>query len=510
MSKLTLKFVIFFLVALVLPNKSQQQDVEFNLSLYKIGLMTDSLDYPSDEFQIWTPSSPPETQLILTSLSSSQSSSSLPVKDIMSDNVRNKGGFLIHIFILIYTSLSLALLCDSYFVPALQVISKGLKIPDDVSGATLMAMGTSAPELFTSLIALFQGESDIGTGTILGSAIFNLVGVPAVCGISIYIWGNKPSKVSPFPVVRDSVFYAVTVLALYLTLKDNIIDLPESSVLILLYGIYIFIMYINSRISDFISSLVPDLSLASSPSSSSLINEEKGLVDKNVQVENILNVGGKINLSAEYLPNNSYGSISEAGTDEDVDWIIEIPFLKYFLAPINFVFSITIPNHNRWTTLSFIISSVYIGLLTYVAVWAVNLLGFTLGIPDAIAGVTIMAAASSVPELVSNVIIIKKTGKANTALSNAIGSNVFDILICLGVPWFIRIVINYFQNIHPTSIHLQSKALPITTLSILTAILALLVILRISRWRLGLSVGLMSTMVYIILTVLSCSLGVSM
>ncbi|CAF1154442.1 unnamed protein product [Brachionus calyciflorus] len=59
-----------------------------------------------------------------------------------------------------------------------------LKLKEDVAGATFMAAGTSAPELFTSLIGVIFAKSDIGTGTIVGSAIFNVLFIIAICALS--------------------------------------------------------------------------------------------------------------------------------------------------------------------------------------------------------------------------------------------------------------------------------------------------------------------------------------
>ena len=59
------------------------------------------------------------------------------------------------------------MVCDDFFVPALEVISEQLKLSEDVAGATFMAAGSSAPELFTSLMGVAQ-ETDVGIGTIVG------------------------------------------------------------------------------------------------------------------------------------------------------------------------------------------------------------------------------------------------------------------------------------------------------------------------------------------------------
>jgi len=54
----------------------------------------------------------------------------------------------------------------------------------DVAGATFMAAATSAPELFVNVIGTFITEGDIGVGTIVGSAVFNILAVAACCGVS--------------------------------------------------------------------------------------------------------------------------------------------------------------------------------------------------------------------------------------------------------------------------------------------------------------------------------------
>lgn len=58
-----------------------------------------------------------------------------------------------------------------------------LNMSNDVAGATFMAAATSAPELFVNVIGTFITEGDIGVGTIVGSAVFNILAVAACCGI---------------------------------------------------------------------------------------------------------------------------------------------------------------------------------------------------------------------------------------------------------------------------------------------------------------------------------------
>jgi len=60
----------------------------------------------------------------------------------------------------------------------------GLNLSEDVAGATFMAIATSSPELFINIIGTFITESDLGVGTIVGSAVFNILGVAACLGLA--------------------------------------------------------------------------------------------------------------------------------------------------------------------------------------------------------------------------------------------------------------------------------------------------------------------------------------
>ena len=70
-----------------------------------------------------------------------------------------------HVFIQFIAAL--AIICDDFFVPSLEAISEKLHLSEDVAGATFMAAGSSAPELFTS-VAGVAVRTDVGVGTIVG------------------------------------------------------------------------------------------------------------------------------------------------------------------------------------------------------------------------------------------------------------------------------------------------------------------------------------------------------
>ncbi|KAL1786682.1 sodium/potassium/calcium exchanger 3-like [Sigmodon hispidus] len=82
-----------------------------------------------------------------------------------------------------YMFYALAIVCDDFFVPSLEKICERLHLSEDVAGATFMAAGSSAPELFTSVIGVFITKGDVGVGTIVGSAVFNILCIIGVCGL---------------------------------------------------------------------------------------------------------------------------------------------------------------------------------------------------------------------------------------------------------------------------------------------------------------------------------------
>ena len=91
---------------------------------------------------------------------------------------------LIFVFLLLYTFVAIAVICDDFFVPALEVFSEKLSLTPDIAGATFMAAGGSAPELFTSFIGTFSDPpTDVGFGTVVGSAVFNVLFVIGCCAI---------------------------------------------------------------------------------------------------------------------------------------------------------------------------------------------------------------------------------------------------------------------------------------------------------------------------------------
>ncbi|KAK3564361.1 hypothetical protein QTP86_017335, partial [Hemibagrus guttatus] len=144
----------------------------------------------------------------------------------------------------VYMFYALAIVCDVYFVSSLEKICENLHLSEDVAGATFMAAGSSAPELFTSLIGVFITKGDVGVGTIVGSAVFNILVIIGVCGI----FAGQTISLTWWPLFRDSVYYIISILALILIIYDEKVLWWETLVLISMYGIYILIMKFNGQI----------------------------------------------------------------------------------------------------------------------------------------------------------------------------------------------------------------------------------------------------------------------
>lgn len=102
-------------------------------------------------------------------------------------------------------------------------------------GATFMAAAASSPELFINAVGTFLTKSDIGVGTIVGSAVFNVLAVPACCGL----FAGQVISLDWWPVSRDSLMYAVSVISLIFVLEDGRIMWYEALALVLAYMIYI-------------------------------------------------------------------------------------------------------------------------------------------------------------------------------------------------------------------------------------------------------------------------------
>ncbi len=164
--------------------------------------------------------------------------------DLFTQEERQRGAVVLHVAGVVYMFVALAVVCDEFFVPSLDVIIEKLNIPDDVAGATFMAAGGSAPELFTSVIGVFVSFDDVGIGTIVGSAVFNILFVIGMCAL----FSKTILSLTWWPLFRDCTFYSISLIALVLFFMDNLIVWWEAALLLGLYALYVSFMRWNEEV----------------------------------------------------------------------------------------------------------------------------------------------------------------------------------------------------------------------------------------------------------------------
>jgi len=121
------------------------------------------------------------------------------------------------------------------------------KIPATIAGATLLAVGGSAGELFTALnSAIFYKTFEIGIVTIIWSAIFNLFVITGLVGIK----SKKPIPLAQKGMIRDMLFYFIAALSLAVSIFDGKISRTESLFFLGIYAIYLFVLYNGNLQSD--------------------------------------------------------------------------------------------------------------------------------------------------------------------------------------------------------------------------------------------------------------------
>ncbi|XP_070697006.1 sodium/potassium/calcium exchanger 3 [Pempheris klunzingeri] len=519
-------------------------------------------------------------------------------RDYFTNQERMDGAVGLHVLCAVYMFYALALVCDDYFVPCLEKICERLQLSEDVAGATFMAAGSSAPELFTSVIGVFITKGDVGVGTIVGSAVFNILCIIGMCGI----FAIQAIRLSCWPLLRDSVYYTLSISALIVFIYDEKVVWWEALTLILMYFVYILIMKMNSHVVHFLerrkknssslrngaannadiddgcdatavllkkanhrrkpSVLMVDELLSAYPhqlsfseagmrimitshfsprtrltmASRMLITERQRLINTRTLTNGDSDVpvkGGSRRSIENGLSGAERGvrhDDREAGNEtenednennendeEEEEEEGEGPFvpfqcpagvcnkLKWLLAwPLCLLLYFTVPNcstprWDNWFMLSFVASTLWIAGFSYIMVWMVTVIGFTLGIPDVIMGITFLAAGTSVPDCMASLIVARQ-GMGDMAVSNSIGSNVFDILVGLGLPWALKtLAINYGSDIK-----LNSKGLIISVGLLLASVFMTVLGVHLNKWTLDKRLGITCLLLYSVFLCFSC------
>uniref|UniRef100_A0A8C6V390 Sodium/potassium/calcium exchanger 1 n=1 Tax=Neogobius melanostomus TaxID=47308 RepID=A0A8C6V390_9GOBI len=528
---------------------------------------------------------------------------------------RRSGWVTLHLFGMVYMFVALAIVCDEFFVPALEAITETLQISDDVAGATFMAAGGSAPELFTSLIGVFIARSNVGIGTIVGSAVFNILFVIGMCAI----FSREMLHLTWWPLFRDVSFYILYLMMLIVFFLDNAIRWWESTLLVSGYISYVTFMKFNAQIEavvkrgcgrhkgtvqvwsaqqpDKVSAAPPALS-APAPKARSIL-ETKPTPDPKpedkleikptptsleaavslFQVRPVLQRGGSTaslhNVSirstifqlmihtldpltedgeqklrecdptgaepstsqkpddklpektqsqeSERSSGSGSGSSSSSSSDEaggedeeaeeeeeeesaplSLDWPQTCPKrVSYLLLlPIVFPLWVTLPDvrnadSRRFFPMTFLGSILWIGIFSYLMVWWAHQVGETIGISEEIMGLTILAAGTSIPDLITSVIVARK-GLGDMAVSSSVGSNIFDITVGLPVPWLL------FSLSHGGEpVRVSSNGLFCAIVLLFLMLLFVIASIAVCRWKMSRNLGLTMFLLYFMFLLLS-------
>ena len=239
-------------------------------------------------------------------------------------------------------------------------LARGMRVPEIVIGLTIVAAGTSAPEMFVSLVSALKGTADLAVGNVIGSNIFNTT---LIVGCSALV---APMVVSKSTVRKDIPFAVVASLLLFVLCFDDMDsphlwgnEITRSDGVILLIGFIGFMIYTFNTA------------------------KKEGLMP-----------------TEEELAENAELPKDYSRLWRNLFWIaIGLACLIYG-------------------------SNLFVDAATYVA--------HRFGVRQSVIGLTIVAGGTSLPELATSVVAAYK-GRSAIAIGNVIGSNVFNILLILGV-----------------------------------------------------------------------------
>ncbi|XP_064466104.1 probable sodium/potassium/calcium exchanger CG1090 isoform X2 [Ornithodoros turicata] len=165
------------------------------------------------------------------------------------------------------------------------------------------------------------------------------------------------------------------------------------------------------------------------------------------------------------------------GTWLKLAWILVLP--------ISVIFHFTIPDcktkrWRKWFLLTFVISTIYISIFSYILVWMITIIGFTLNISDTVMGLTFLSIGVTLPDVIASLLVVRK-GFGDMAVCNALGSNIFEILVGLGLPWLIKTAIMV-----PGSVAIvESKGLVYSTGCLLSTVFFLVLVTHLNKWKMN-------------------------
>ena len=244
--------------------------------------------------------------------------------------------------LLIIIGVALVLKGADFLTEGASALARRMHVPEIVIGLTIVAAGTSAPELFVSVVSALNGTPDLAVGNVVGSNTMNCM---LIVGCAAMV---APMTISRSTVRKDIPFAVMASILLTCIALDNYLGRIDG--IILLLGFVVFMAY-------------------------TLLQAKKGQAEPQTEVRQL----------------------------------------------------------NPWLSVLFLV----IGLAMLVAgsnvfVGSASSVAAALGVSEGVIGLTVVAGGTSLPELATSVVAARK-GQSAIAIGNVIGSNVFNILLILGM-----------------------------------------------------------------------------
>lgn len=252
-----------------------------------------------------------------------------------------------------------------------------------VIGLTIVAMGTSMPEFCVSMVSALKGTPDLAVGNVVGSNTLNTL---LIVGCSALV---APIMVKRSSVKRDIPFAVVASLLMLLFCLDGAIGRVDAAVLFAGFCLFMFVTLKYAKTTE-------------GPAASVATN-------------------GAATATAISEASTSQASSSEASSSETS-------------APES--------SQASGTSMLKAVVMLVVGLLCLIAgsnmfVDNASFVASSLGVSDAVIGLTIVAGGTSLPELATSMVSAKK-GNSDIAIGNVIGSNVFNILMIIGITGLVK------------------------------------------------------------------------
>uniref|UniRef100_A0AAV2KN32 Sodium/calcium exchanger membrane region domain-containing protein n=1 Tax=Knipowitschia caucasica TaxID=637954 RepID=A0AAV2KN32_KNICA len=251
------------------------------------------------------------------------------------------------------------------------------------------------------------------------------------------------------------------------------------------------------------------------------------IAKKKCQVEDIEKANGVASRAENNLPNSSSvevevtppmngtagqeGETAEEEEEDDQPLSLSWPesnrkrFTYLFIMPIVVPLWLTLPDVRKPTSkkffpVTFVGSISWIAAFSYLMVWWAHQVGETIGITEEIMGLTILAAGTSIPDLITSVIVARK-GLGDMAVSSSVGSNIFDITVGLPFPWLLW---SSFNNFSPVQV--SSNGLFCAIVLLFLMLLFVIISIAACKWRLSKLLGFIMFMLYFVFLVVSVML----